>query len=270
MSDDNSKRSWSQRTVPWLAAAVALPAIGWGVNELLDAGSDSLNGKPPVRVAVESDPARVFAPSDPGWQTYGFVSQANRAGLGQPPSELCREWRNWAIEGGGVDADQTRLYAFLQGVPDTAVAVTGLDVEVVRRKPAVSGTHAWCPAGGAVGSPRLVDIDLDTSPPTIRYAEAGDDFPARKRLLLTLNGTETETLQISAHTRRCDCAWRLILHLVVDTERREVIIDDGGEPFRTSASTRSSHVAWTGKRWERMSRAEWRKTLPMRWAHFTP
>ena len=117
-----------------------------------------------------------------------------------------------------------------------------------------------------MGSPRLIDIDLDASPPEVRYANRGDDYPARRRLLLTLNGTETETLQITAHTRRCDCEWRVRLHMVVNGDRDSAVIDDGGKPFRTSASRRSSHVQWVGGRWARMSRETWMSTLPVEWS----
>jgi hypothetical protein len=191
---------------------------------------------------------------------------AHREQLGRPPSPLCREWRSWALAKGGVDADETRIYAFLQGKPNTAVAIIGVDVEVTRRRPAISGTHAYCPAGGATASPRLIDIDLDSSPPDVRYASSGDDSPARRRLLLTLNGTETEALQITARTRRCDCEWRARIHMVVNGERHEELIENDGEPFRTSASRRSSHMVWAGDRWRPMSREEWRETLPMSWS----
>jgi hypothetical protein len=217
---------------------------------------------------VQVDPALHFAPSDPGWQTYSFVTTREPRDLGRPPP-LCREWWAWARARDGVDADQTRVYVYLQGKPGTAVLITGLSVEFVSRAKPERGTHAYCPAGGAVASPRLVDIDLDTRPPDVRYAQPGDDFPARRRLPLTLTGAETEVIELVAHTRRCDCEWRARLQVVVDGERDEVVIDNNGEPFRTVASRRSAHHQWVA-RWKGMSQAEWKRTLPMRWARFNP
>jgi hypothetical protein len=245
--------------------------VGWGVTQLLDKGADTLAEAPTIRVSLESDPARVYARDDPEWQTYGFVRTGSVADLGSPPTSRCREWRRWAIPAGGVDADQTRLYAFLQGRPDTAVVITGVDVEIVARRPPIVGTHAYCPApGGATASPRLVDIDLDFKPPRIRFAEIGDDYPQRRRLLLTLTGPETETLELSAHTRRCDCSWRARVYLVVDGEPSEVLLDDGGRPFRTSASGRARHVTWDGRGWVPLSRSDWKRSLPMRWHELDP
>jgi hypothetical protein len=274
MDRDPEKRpAW--RRLPVQLGAIVLTAavtatVTWAVTRGLDEGSESLNDDPPIRISVEDDPARVYAPNDPGWQTYGFISERTRDQLGRPPSPLCREWRTWALGRGGVDADKTRLYVFLQGKPNTAVVITGLEVDFTRRSRPVSGTHAWCPTGGAAPSPNVADVDLDTKPPTIRYARAGDDFPGRRRLHLTLNGTETETVELTAHTRRCDCEWRARVFMVVDGEKHEQVIDDGGRPFRTSASGRSSHVQWDGKRWATMSRAEWKQTLPLSPAELAP
>lgn len=186
---------------------VAAAAVTWGVTRALDRGVDALNKAPAVHISVDTDPARVFA-GDPPWQTYSFVSPQPLTGLGRAPSDRCREWRSWALRHDGVDGDVTRAFALLQGRANTAVVIDDVDVQVTRRAAPLRGTHGYCPAGGAVASPRLVDIDLDDDPPTVLFAERGDDYPARKRLLITLNGTESEALDLVAHTRRCYCAWR--------------------------------------------------------------
>ena len=267
MSQDPDKQPLWRRLPVQLGAVVVTAAVTatvtWAVTRGLDEGSEAVTGDPPITISVEDDPARVYAPTDPGWQTYGFVSERTRDDLDDPPSQLCREWRTWALGQGGIDADQTRLYVFLQGKPNTAVAITGLEVEFTRRARALTGTHAWCPTGGAAASPNLAAVDLDKKPPTIRYAQRGDDFPGRSRLHLTLNGTETETVELTARTRRCDCEWRARVFMVVNGKKHEQVIDNDGRPFRTTASSRSKHVQWDGERWAPMSRAEWEQTLPM-------
>lgn len=269
MSEQSVHRPWWKRWGTWVGAAILASVIGWGVAQLLDSERKSLSNGPGVAISVETDPARVYAPSDPNWETYGFISTRRPSELGPPPSELCRKWRTWALDRGGVDADQSRFYVYLQGRHDTAVVISGVDVEVHRRPPR-AGTQAFCGAGGASGSPRLIDVDLDASPPAVRYADEGDEQLGRRRLLLTLNGTETETLQLVAHTRRCDCEWRARIHMTVNGVERDAVLDDHGEPFRTSASVRSTHVLWTGKRWKTRSRRDWEASLPTSAASAAP
>jgi hypothetical protein len=268
MAESTERRPAWQRRVLAVLVAAGLAALGWGVNRGLDEGEESLRSEAPVRIRVETDPTKHYQPTDPGWQTYSFVTPEPRKRLGRPPAGPCREWRTWALARGGVDADGSRFYAYVQGKPESAILITGFEIDFVRRRKPIKGTHAYCPTGGAAANPRLVDVDLDTSPPAVRYAALGDDYPARRQLMFKLNGTDTEVFEISAHTRRCDCQWIARLHMVVDGEAHTEVLDDNGEPFRTSASHRSEHVQWDGKGWPRMSRAAWKGTLPMRWAQF--
>jgi hypothetical protein len=245
---------------------VATAAIGWAVVKALDGGARVIDPKPPVTVYVETDPAKVFA-GHPEWQTYDFVSPASESDFGRPPAR-CREWRTRARRADGVDADETHAHAYLQGTPGAAVVIDGIEVEILRRRPPIRGTSAHCPAGGAVGNPRLIDVDLDADPPEVLYAEAGDDYPARRRLNFTLTDAESDTFRLRAHTTRCDCTWRARVQMVVNDQRMQLTLDEDGEPFRTSASAAARHVAWNGRRWAPMARADWMQTLPVDWAKF--
>jgi hypothetical protein len=241
-------------------AAAAIAGIGWAVVKALDSGLSAVDSKPPVTALVETDPAKVFA-GHPEWQSYDFVSSRTTRELGQPPPR-CRDWRTWAQHADGVDADETNVHAYLQGTPGAAVIVDDIDVTLVRRSTPKPRTSAHCPApGGAVGNPRLIDIDLDADPPEVLYAEAGDDFSARRRLNFKLMDAQGETFRLHAHTRRCDCEWRARVHLVVNGQRLELTLDEDGRPFRTSASAPARHVAWNGRRWARIARAEWEHSL---------
>lgn len=248
------------------AAAVAgTAAIAWGVTNLLDKGAEAVKGSAPIALHVDTRLAVIYAGLPP-WQSYGFVVRRTGS-LPSPPSALCREWQDWAYGRGGVDAEQTRLQIQLQGRANTAILIDRVEVDVERRDKPLAGTLGYCAArGGAVASPRQVDINLDTSPPTVLFAMTGDDYPSRHRLPLTLTGSETELLEIKAHTRRCDCRWRAKLHMIVDGERYVAVIPNEGEPFRTTASVAARHLTWTGDRWRSMTRGEWKGTLPMNWA----
>lgn len=253
-----------RRVVAAALAVVATAAVGWFVTRALDAGSDALDEKPLLHVSIEKDPARAYAGSPP-WQTASLILPNGPPHEKPPKGMYCRKWYAWGWKHGAVDADTTEVFLTLQGREATAILINRVEVEVVRRAAPVRGTHARCEAGGAVSNPRLMDVDLDTTPATVLFAQAGDDFPGRQRLHLKLNGTATEELRIRAHTRRCACDWRVRIGLVVNGEQGEVLIDDDGEPFRTTASRAARHVRWNGKRWTRIPRREWRRTLPISW-----
>jgi hypothetical protein len=261
-------RRRAARLFVWTGGIVAATAIAWGVTHALDSGSRALEDEPPVKIYLETDPARVYA-GQPEWQTYDFVSPSTLTTPPAPASSRCRDWRIWAHRFGAVDADETTAYLYVQARPDTAVVIDGLEVEVTSRREPLRGPSGHCAAGGAVGNPRLIDINLDRTPPGVLYAEAGDDYPARRRILFRLRGSETETLQLRAHTRRCDCSWRARLHLVVDGEPHEITVDENGKSFRTSASRAAvRHLQWNEDRWRPMSRSDWRHTLPVNWQAF--
>lgn len=263
----SAKTRRSFRALAWVSLTVAAAALGWAVVHALDAGSRSIAEKDsPLSISLETNPARQFR-GLPAWQNYSFViPDATPNVLPPPPSSRCRDWWSWARHHGGRDGDISEIYATLQGTPGTALVITGVSAGVVRRRPAPHGVEGVCQAiGGAVGSPRLVDVNLDHRPPVVLLAKEGDDYPSRGQLSLTLNGSETEQLVIRAHTTTCDCRWRLRLALVVNGEKGSAVIDDGGRPFRTIASSAATPVRWERRRWRRMSAADWRQTRPIDW-----
>ena len=96
-----------------MLAVVGTTALTWGVNRALDSSADAIEDTPEAVAHVEADPARVFA-GQPEWQTYDLVAAISRQTLSAPPSLRCREWRSWARQFGGVDADETHAYVYLQ------------------------------------------------------------------------------------------------------------------------------------------------------------
>jgi hypothetical protein len=242
---------WRARLLAF-GAVVGVAIVGWIVNKALDTGADEVSSKPPVAVSVVTDWKRIYAGA-PNWQVYRFVSNRPITSIGRPPSDQCAEWRAWALAAGGADADESRASVLIQGRPQTAVVIDAVDVEVVRRRPAPQGTYAVCPAGGPQGSPRRLLINLDSDPPTVRYGERGDDIAARKRLLFTLAGPQTEILDLVANTARCDCEWKAEIHMVVDGHEHVEEVDDGGRPFHTVASRRAAPFVWEQSRWRRLT-----------------
>lgn len=255
----------ARRVAAWALPVLGAAVIGAVVSQAVNRGSKSvLGGDKPYSLRLVTDPAVEFR-GDPEWQNYRFVMPDRRRLAGRPP-RMCRQWYTWAHRRGAQDADLTEAYLTIQGRPDTAILIEEVRAEIVKRDPVPAGAQGVCMApGGAESSPRLVDVNLDMRPPAVLLADVGDDFPQRGQLHLTLNGTETEELVIRAHTRTCDCRWRLYLQMVVNGKERDEVIDRDGEPFRTTASTASTHFAWTGQGWAHMSRQAWLDSRPMVW-----
>ena len=57
--------------------------------------------------------------------------------------------------------------------------------------------------------------------------------------------SELELFDIYASTSRNHIAWRLRLHYTAEDGQGSVVIDDGGEPFRTTAM--ASAAFWEGR-----------------------
>jgi hypothetical protein len=262
---DERKLGWWRRASSWLILLVLGSAIAWTVQRGLTSSTSHHSTTPPVRFYLQTDPAKEFRGA-PNWQGYSLVLPQSRTAPRSKPPALCRAWYAWGKRRGGVDADLTEAYLTLQGRPNTAILIQDARVEILSRTQPRSGVEAVCvPPGGAVASPRLVDINLDARPPLTLLAEAGDDRPGRQHLQLALRGTETEQLIIRAHTRRCDCQWRLHLDVVADGKPLDVMVDDHGKPFRTVAAGSSKHLTWVSNRWQPMSDAAWSQTRPMVW-----
>jgi hypothetical protein len=112
---------------------------------------------------------------------------------------------------------------------------------------------AWraitCPVGGADISPRRAETRLsDFDPPTVTWLDDGGDPMSAPTF--SLGAGEVEMLHLWAYVGDEWVEWSAELLVLVDGNRRQVEITDGGRPFITagSAGTASQH-AWYS--WER-------------------
>lgn len=208
---------------------------------------DSEEPRSDARLAVEADP-KVFQRGAPDWTDYSYVIPLDMDQVPPPPEGLCRGRRAWAYGLGGADAVYTVAQVTVRGQARGTVLIDGIEVDMLERRRPIRGTWARCPVGGADASPRMVQINLDRDPARVQYFEEGGD-PVEE-LSFTLMPGEVEFFQIWAWTQDCYCEWRLKLLLVDGGERREVLVDDNGEPFRTTASNRAVSAAWGQAAWE--------------------
>jgi len=97
-------------------------------------------------------------------------------------------------------------------------------------------------------------IDLDKKPPTIETAadyrflsdptipEEPVSFPYK------VSESDPEVFYVIAFTEQCDCMWRIKLSWVAGGESGERVIDNKGQPFRTtSIANADSYVSNVGE-----------------------
>jgi hypothetical protein len=199
----------------------------------------------PVR--IETDPA-IFEAGLPNWEGYGYVFPDRSAPPPDPPGSVCREWQEWARANRAIDADTTKVQVIVEGTAER-VTIDGIDVEVQRRGDPLSGVHALCQVGGASASPREVMVELDYDPPRVHYLAPGGE--PSEPFLFTLTRGEAEVFRIYAFATTCDCEWVAHIHYVADGGRQSLLVSDHGDPFRTTASSRTTTFAWMGQAWVR-------------------
>lgn len=229
-----------------LAGALLSSVVAWAVAYFAPGIWKKLARRPPLIVHVETDPAIMYA-GQPNWDGFAFVSDRIPSHIGQPPGPVCREWRRWISGAGIFDADRTELRVSLLGKTDSTVLVDGVRViSLARGSP--HGTKYMCPVGGAEGSPRRLELDLDWNPGVVRFVAAGDEPTGP--FLLTLARNEVEVLLIEARASRAAVEWTAELLFLVDGKRMTVELNDAGGPFRTSGTDGLPTLMWTGTDWE--------------------
>lgn len=139
----------------------------------------------------------------------------------------------------------TVLNVTLQGAADSTVLVDGLSVLVVSQDEPI-GNAFVCPVGGASGSARSINVDLERDGVVTHTADGGE--PANK-FSFTLTRGEIETFHITARAERARCEWTAELNLIVDGKRRTVYIDDDGQPFRTCGAEGLPQWRGSTNRW---------------------
>lgn len=187
----------------------------------------------------------------------GYLFQRSVDELAAPPDVAdgsCEPWRVWAKDAGGIDVGATLIEIYVSGGDSGPIILDRAEIEIVERAAPVRGAYALCPIQYMRLYPRLLDIDLDQSRPSV-------DYTTEKRLGLSrrhrpfrfsLEPGETEDFQILARTERHYVAWRLRLGYVADGKRHEITVSDrDGRPFETSSSTNASEIGYSSAEgWE--------------------
>lgn len=267
------RRRVSRRVAIWALAAIGGALASWAVAYFVPGIWRSITDPPPVAVHVDPDPPvrlpsatepseslpgvssepdpRVFEQGEPDWTGYTYIIPRPIEEVGPPPRGECRDRRSWAHSLGGADAFFTRIQVTLEGRSPGEVLIDDMRVRVLKRKSPLDGAWIQCPVGGADVSVRGVFINLDTEPPEAGFTESVYDQPeVESSYAVKLSEREIETFYIEARANECYCEWVLDFRLVVGGERQIVTIDDGGEPFRTSAIGEATPYIWEDGGWQ--------------------
>lgn len=149
----------------------------------------------------------------------------------------------WVAGHGGVDSDTSYVNITVQGTSARAVILTGLRIDVVRREPPLAGTTVREQCGDAFWA-RFFAADLDQDPPAIapsvdnrQEVEFEGAAPEPIDFPYTVTEGDPELFSLIASTVTCYCEWTATLEWRVGDDTGTSLITDGGEPFRTSATT---------------------------------
>jgi len=135
------------------------------------------------------------------------------------------------VAGVGVAGSPEIVRLELRAKSDEPVILEAIRVNVIKTASRVSGWFVAKPACG-VQPVRVVDVDLDASPPAIGYVDPSGR-PSRT-LALRIGRTEPEVLELQASTVKSTVDWTAELLFSGPDGADSVQIDDGGDPFRVT------------------------------------
>lgn len=228
-------RGWRARLVAVLGAFGVLSAIGaYYIPGLLDKGAEA-TGRVPVLVDVafpgEYTSDSFFSPMylfPEGTVRPEDVPKALLEGFGS--------YWTWAREHGAVDGQDQSMRLTIRGREASPVIIQGIKARVVGRSEALRGWFTHERGCGDVAV-REANINLDKSPPTLRFQGLDADNPEAERLAFTVqvSATDVEVVDVVAHTFKGDVKW--VLEVLYESKGKDgvLVIDDHGRPFHTSA-----------------------------------
>lgn len=147
-------------------------------------------------------------------------------------TEFLRPPQGFTPSKGTVLSPGGLLTVTVQGLTGKAVVLQSATVREVRRGPAVVGAFLRSDCGGGM-TPRYFHLDLDASPPTLVPDAGTTGFPYR------VDEVEPEQFRVTPDITTGYVEWRLVLEWTSGDQRGELVIDDDGEPFRTTATSAS-------------------------------
>ena len=211
-----------------------------------------ITGKGPISTAVTSGPID-YARRYIGLPEYVIPRTIDQIPIPPSQMEYVEERQKWADALDGIDARWTSVEVTVTGRSSEPVILHELRVEVLEREPPLEGAHITYGPLGEGAFLRWLSVDLDRVPPEVtqsidqRYlVEEGIENPVR--FPYRVSDTQPETFFILATTEHHDCRWRAVLIWSAGGKRGSTVIDNDGQPFRTTAPSRATtYASYDGK-----------------------
>ncbi|WP_443049433.1 helix-turn-helix domain-containing protein [Streptomyces sp. NBC_00178] len=155
-----------------------------------------------------------------------------------PPPPAPQDTRGWARALDGVDGGAMKLALTVQGASRDAVVLTGMNVRVLTRDPALDRSAYSMGTGCGSGiTPQSFEVDLDDARPRTEPVAGtrGDEVVPAKDFPYRVSSTDVEVFHLDAHVEGHDVSWYLELAWSSGGRTGTLRVDDHGRPFRTSS-----------------------------------
>ncbi|MDO0935383.1 helix-turn-helix transcriptional regulator [Streptomyces sp. DG2A-72] len=137
----------------------------------------------------------------------------------------------WVSAEGAVSAGQQLVTLTVQGTGERTVVLESLAVHVVGRgMPLAWNDYVMGVGCGGDVPTHPFTVALDAARPVVQPAAGQRDFP------FSVSESDPEVFRVMADASAYDVRWYLELKWSSGTRQGTVVVDDGGEPFRTSGN----------------------------------
>lgn len=168
-----------------------------------------------------------------------------------PPPPPPQDTRGWARALGGIDGGRMQLQVTVTGRTREPVVLSRLHVRVVDRdEPAERAAYSMGDGCGSGITPQTFAVDLDAPRPYVKpiAGQDGDRVVPAKDFPYQVATGDAQVLNLDVHTEEHAVAWYLELEWSTGDRKGTVRIDDGGQPFRTTAiEGRTVYGYWPDK-----------------------
>ncbi|MFI8966724.1 helix-turn-helix domain-containing protein [Streptomyces sp. NPDC053493] len=168
-----------------------------------------------------------------------------------PPPPPPQDTRGWARALDGIDGGHMQLQITVTGRTREPVVLTALHVRMVERnKPLNRAAYSMGDGCGSGITPQTFDIDLDAPRPYVKpvAGQDGDRVVPAKNFPYKVATGDPQVFNLDVHTEEHVASWYLELDWSSGTQKGRVRVDDGGQPFRTSAiEGRPTYGYWPDK-----------------------